>query len=303
MIITTDAHVAANAIRSGKLVAIPTETVYGLAADATNDVAVSKIFAVKGRPKHHPLILHVSSVAELDTYVREIPATAKTLCDTFWPGPLTVVLRRREGVCDAAAGGLSTIAVRCPNHPLTLEMLRLASTAVAAPSANRFGRVSPTSVAHVATDLDDEVDVILDGGDCSVGLESTIVDCTVSPPVILRPGSISEEQIRNVVGDLGSTSETSAPGTLPSHYAPLCEVRLCEDRESADAIVQQMNVKGRSSRLIDYQSDLDSYARNLYADLRSCDSDGISIAVAVLPPPLGIGIAIRDRLLRAAHRD
>ena len=303
MIVTTDAKVAADAIRDGRLVAVPTETVYGLAADANSDIAVAQIFHVKGRPTNHPLIVHVASVDDLDSYATDVPEFARRLCDAFWPGPLTLVLERRAGVCEVASGGLPTIAIRCPDHSLTLEMVRLAGTAIAAPSANKFGRVSPTSAAHVIADLGSEIAVVLDGGPCDIGVESTIVDCTVTPPVILRPGGISSEQIVAIVGKVGSASDTPAPGTLPSHYSPQCEVRVCVDRATAESVSEEATASSRTNRIIDYGSDLVGYAKNLYNDLRACDVDGISLAIAVLPPADGIGIAIRDRLIRSAHRE
>ena len=303
MIVTTVPQVAADAIIRGELVAIPTETVYGLGADALNDQAVEKIFAVKGRPRTHPLIVHIADTSEISRYADHIPQVAYELCKRFWPGPLTVLLRRKPEICAAASGGLPTIALRCPDHDLTLTMLRAANTGVAAPSANLFGRVSPTTADHVAADLGDAVGVILDGGWCSIGVESTIVDCTTDPPAIVRAGGITRGQIEATVGPTTSASTTAAPGTLPSHYSPKCLVVLAADNEDAVRISKEQLAHKRSIRVIDYGRDVDLYAHNLYEDLRSCDRDGIDVAVAVLPPDEGIGAAVRDRLVRAAHSE
>ena len=303
MILTTDPQVAAEAIIRGDLVAIPTETVYGLGADATNDRAVGKIFTVKGRPQTHPLIVHIADTSEIARYADCIPRFAYELCEKFWPGPLTILLRRKPEMCATAAGGLPTIALRCPDHELTLTMLRAANTGVAAPSANLFGQVSPTTAEHVAADLGDSVSVILDGGACAIGVESTIVDCTTDRPAIVRAGGITREQIEATVGPTTSASTAAAPGTLPSHYSPKCLVVLATDNEDAIRNSQEQLAYQRSIRVIDYGHDVDLYAHNLYEDLRSCDRDGIDVAIAVLPPDEGIGTAVRDRLFRAAHSE
>ena len=300
MIRTNDSTVAAAALIAGDLVAIPTETVYGLGADATNDAAVKKIFAVKGRPESHPLIVHVYSIDDITPLVTSVPSSASLLCEKFWPGPLTVVLQRQSSICDAAAGGHATIALRCPSHPLTRELLRRSGRPIAAPSANLFGHVSPTTADHVIADLGEAVSVVLDGGPCEVGLESTIVDCTVNPVAILRSGAITAEQIQAVLGNVNGISDTPAPGTLESHYAPRCEVRLVDDLTKAKQLIAELNERGIVSRLVDYEDRLEEFAHNLYADLRKCDDDNIAVAVVVLPVAHGIGLAIRDRLFRAA---
>ncbi len=300
MIRTKDSTVAAAAIIAGDLVAIPTETVYGLGADATNDSAVKKIFVAKGRPDSHPLIVHVYSIDDIAPLVVSIPSSASLLCEKFWPGPLTLVLQRQSSMCEAASGGHATIALRSPSHPLTRELLRKSGRPIAAPSANLFGHVSPTTADHVIADLGESVSVVLDGGPCEVGLESTIVDCTVNPVAILRSGAITAEQIEAVLGNVSGTSDTPAPGTLESHYAPRCEVRLVNDSINAEVIIDELNERGTASRLIDYRDQLEAFAHNLYADLRKCDDDNIAVAVVVLPVAHGIGLAIRDRLFRAA---
>lgn len=300
MIRTKDSTVAAAAIIAGDLVAIPTETVYGLGADATNDSAVKKIFVAKGRPDSHPLIVHVYSIDDIAPLVVSIPSSASLLCEKFWPGPLTLVLQRQSSMCEAASGGHATIALRSPSHPLTRELLRKSGRPIAAPSANLFGHVSPTTADHVIADLGESVSVVLDGGPCEVGLESTIVDCTVNPVAILRSGAITAEQIEAVLGNVSGTSDTPAPGTLESHYAPRCEVRLVNDSINAEVIIDELNERGTASRLIDYHDQLEAFAHNLYADLRKCDDDNIAVAVVVLPVAHGIGLAIRDRLFRAA---
>lgn len=300
MIRSKDPAVAAAAIITGDLVAIPTETVYGLGADATNDTAVRKIFAVKGRPETHPLIVHVYSVDDITPLVTSVPSSASRLTEHFWPGPLTIVLHRRPDICEAASGGHPTIALRSPKHPLTRELLLQSGKPIAAPSANLFGHVSPTTADHVIADLGDAVSVVLDGGACEVGLESTIVDCTVNPVAILRSGAITAEQIESLLGSVSGISDTPAPGTLESHYAPRCEVQLVDDSTKAEELIAELKSVESMSRLIDYQDRLELFAHNLYADLRKCDDDNIAVAVVVLPVAHGIGLAIRDRLFRAA---
>jgi L-threonylcarbamoyladenylate synthase len=287
-------------IRAGGLVAIPTETVYGLAADASNETAVRRIFAAKGRPSDHPLIVHVASAEQLSAWSSKVPPTAALLADTCWPGPLTLLVPRAAHVLDVVTGGRATVGVRVPSHPLTTELLDRFAGGLAAPSANRFGKVSPTTADHVRADLGDLVDFVLDGGPCPVGVESTIVDCTVDPPQILRPGGIPSEQVAGILGGLvaPAAGPSRTAGMMASHYAPTAEVILAEDRVQATQLLDDIP----HAVLIDHGEDLVSYARHLYADLRAADTAGAEVIVAVLPPPEGLGHAIRDRLKKASHR-
>jgi L-threonylcarbamoyladenylate synthase len=300
-VITTDVDRAVDAIRSGGLVAIPTETVYGLAADARNVAAVRRIFEVKGRPTDHPLIVHLASTAEVDDWARDVPDTARRLTGAAWPGPLTIILPRADHVIDEVTGRRDTVGLRVPAHPLTTTLLERAG-AVAAPSANRFGSVSPTTARHVFDDLggllDPDRDVILDGGACPIGVESTIVDCVADPPQILRAGGIPVEDILALLdGELAAASGPSrASGMLASHYAPSCAVRLVDHADDAQAL----RAGTPRCEVLDLTDDLPRYAHELYARLRDADARGVGTLIAVLPPPVGLGHAIRDRLTKAA---
>ncbi len=291
-----DAAVAV--LRAGGLVAIPTETVYGLAADATNEAAVRRIFAVKGRPADHPLIVHVADASMLAHWAAEVPPAAALLADACWPGPLTVLVPKADRVLDVVTGGRPTVGVRVPAHPLTTELLRRFGGGVAAPSANRFGRVSPTTADHVRRDLGDDVDLVIDGGPCPVGVESTIVDCTVDPPQILRPGGIPSEQIEALLtGHLAAPSGPSrASGMLASHYAPHCAVLLAADTAEAATLLD----RHPGALLIGDGTDLVEYARSLYDWLRQADDEHRPAVIAVMPTAVGLGHAVRDRLLKAA---
>lgn len=292
---------ALEVIGNGGLVAIPTETVYGLAADASNEAAVRRIFAAKGRPADHPLIVHIASAEQLGDWASSVPASAAVLADTCWPGPLTVLVPKAAHVLPVVTGGRDTVGVRVPAHPLTTELLERFGGGLAAPSANRFGMVSPTTADHVRADLGDAVDYVLDGGACPVGVESTIVDCTVSPAQILRPGGIPSEQVDELLGgDLAPASGPSrASGMLASHYAPNARVLLAENRAEAQVLLADLE----HAELIDRTDDLVDYAQQLYADLRRADERGRGVIVAVMPPAAGLGHAIRDRLSKAAaHR-
>lgn len=300
-VITTDVAHAASLIRSGGLVAMPTETVYGLAADATDPAAIARIYSAKGRPTGHPLIVHLADPADAFDLVDELPESAKVLADAAWPGPLTVIVPRPASLPPEVAGGLDTVGIRVPAHPMARELIRAAGVPVAAPSANRFGSVSPTTAQHVADDLGDRLDpardAILDGGPCSVGVESTIVDTVSEPPQVLRAGAITAEQVERL---LGSVAESSGParasGMLASHYAPRCQVRLA----STAADTTRLIAEHPEARVLDHTGDLVRYARDLYAELRRADTDGVEVLIAVLPPPAGLGHAIRDRLTKAA---
>ncbi len=309
----------------GELVTIPTETVYGLAADACNDLAVAKIFTVKGRPAEHPLIVHVADAAGAAAFADRVPAFAQALMDRCWPGPLTLILPRREGVASAAAGGQPTIGLRCPAHPVAHALLvaclqaQPPVTGLAAPSANRFGKVSPTTAAHVQSEFGNSL-LVLDGGPCMVGIESTIVDCTRAVPVLLRPGMLSRDEVEAVCGmrvrdphELESETPR-ASGTLESHYAPNARVRLME----AGALQTALDVLGEDAAGIATYSrailqtrskgvlrrrmpdDAAATARQLFAVLREFDAQGVRLIWVEAPPGTPDWDGVRDRLQRAA---
>jgi L-threonylcarbamoyladenylate synthase len=299
---TTDPLRAAAVLANGGLVAMPTETVYGLAADAENERAVARVFAVKDRPTNHPLIVHLATADQVhDGWADPFPTTAATLANTCWPGPLTMLVPAGPRVGPWVTGGRPTVGLRVPAHPLATAMLAAFGGGVAAPSANRFGRVSPTTAAHVLADLGDDVDLILDGGECPVGVESTIVDCTVNPVQVLRPGAITPEQIAALLGQVATASGPSrAAGMLTSHYAPRCTVELFEHRRDAERRLGELRASSREAVWFDAASDLTSAARSLYTVLRSADERHADTVVALLPPAEGLGFAIRDRLTKAA---
>jgi L-threonylcarbamoyladenylate synthase len=285
-------------LRRGGLVAIPTETVYGLAADASNDAAVRRIFAVKGRPPDHPLIVHIADADMLPRWARDLPPAAAVLADACWPGPLTLIVPKAAGVLDVVTGGRDTVGIRVPAHPLCHDLLARFGGGLAAPSANRFGRVSPTTAAHVRSDLGADVDLVLDGGASPVGVESTIVDCSVDPPQVLRPGAISVDEIEVLLGaaPAAASGPSRAPGMLASHYAPRAEILLAAtDDEAVDLMVGHPD-----ARLIGAGVTPVEYARGLYRWLREADEEGARAIVAVLPPAEGLGHAVRDRLVKAA---
>lgn len=301
-LVTDDVERAAAAIRRGGLVAMPTETVYGLAADARNDSAVARIFEVKGRPTGHPLIVHLTDPSELDRWADHPSDAARTLAATAWPGPLTVIVPRSSLASDAVTGGRDTVGLRVPAHPMARALLAAAGCALAAPSANPFGATSPTTAQHVLADLgarlDPARDVILDGGASPVGIESTIVDCAADPPQVLRAGGIPTEQVEALLeGRLAPSSGPSrASGMLPSHYAPRAAVRLVDDADDARALAAGTP----GAVILDLTDDVAAYARELYSRLRAADTAGATCVIAVLPPPEGLGHAIRDRLTKAA---
>lgn len=304
---------AAAILRRGGLVAFPTETVYGLGADASNPAAVARIYAIKGRPRNHPVIVHIADIGQLDRWAREVPVQAARLAERFWPGPLTLVLRRADGVSDALTGGQDTIGLRVPGHPVALELLREFRGGIAAPSANRFGRISPTSAEHVLDDLGSDVDLILDGGPCAIGIESTIVDVSRGQPVLLRPGRIREEDIAEAIGVAPAPRDADAPrasGTLESHYAPRRPLRLVASAEwevrlpSASSGRGVMSFRSRpagdtSAIWIHAPEDPDRYGHDLYANLRTLDMSGCDQILVEEPPVSPSWTAIRDRLNRA----
>jgi L-threonylcarbamoyladenylate synthase len=298
--IGTDVERAVDVLRAGGLVGLPTETVYGLAADARNEAAVRHVFATKGRPLGHPLIVHVADVDEARRWASDWPIPADLLVERFWPGPLTVIVRRRDDVLDVVTGGRDTVAVRVPDHPLAQSLLRSFGGGLVAPSANFFGRVSPTTARHVVDDLGDAVGYVLDGGPCTIGVESTIVDCSVDPPQVLRPGAVSEVEVRQAIGSLDPASGPSrAPGMLASHYAPSCEVVPVESLAEAERLIASTSVHS-DTVILDASLDPVRFASRLYAELRRCDAEGRRRVVIVLPPDDGIGRAVRDRITKAA---
>jgi L-threonylcarbamoyladenylate synthase len=295
----TDIDAAVAALRAGKLVAFPTETVYGLGADASNDAAIAGVFAVKGRPTDHPLIVHVATIEQLAEWGDPLPASALKLAQAFSPGPITFLVPKAAHVSLAVTGGRHTVGLRIPAHPLTNELLREFGGGVVGPSANRFGRVSPTTAADVLSDLGTAVDVILDGGRCEVGIESTIVDCTTSPVTVLRRGAITMEMIEVVLDEVPSdpAGPSRAPGMMASHYAPTCAVRLVDDWNEAEAL--RVTLPGRSA-ILDPGPDLAAFAHGLYGWLRDADRRGLDTLIAVRPPNRGLGAAINERLAKAA---
>lgn len=315
---TRDLERAVMALRRGGLVAFPTETVYGLGADATDAGALTRLYAVKGRPADHPVIVHLGEAAVLDDWAVAVPPVARALAARFWPGPLTLVLEAADTVSRVATGGLATVGLRVPAHPVALELLAAFGGAVAAPSANRFGRVSPTTADAVRRDLGPDVDVVLDGGSCAVGVESTIVDVSGAEPRILRLGGVTADAIASVLGApvaVGGT--TRAPGTLAAHYAPDARVVVVEDEhdlgaavaavdpEDAVGVLALREVLGTvglpdAATTLSAPATVEEYARVLYRALREADDLGIDVVVAVLPPPDGLGAAVADRLRRAA---
>ena len=305
-LVTTDVDSALELLRAGGLVAVPTETVYGLGADAESASAVARIFAIKGRPPGHPVIVHLADADQLPEWARSVPLSAQILTAACWPGPLTVLVERGRRVLDVVTGGRTVVGIRVPSHPMTLELLGRFGGGIAAPSANRFGHVSPTTAAHVLDDLgallDPARDAILDGGPTPVGVESTIVDCTVDPPQILRPGGIpTEDVVRLLNGEVDSTSGPArASGMLPTHYAPRCEVRLAESPDEAERTAEGLRRQGLQVDVLHRGDDLVEVAHNLYGDLRRADERMLDVLVAVLPPARGLGHAIRDRLTKAA---
>jgi L-threonylcarbamoyladenylate synthase len=322
----TDIAHAASVLRAGGLVAFPTETVYGLGADASRDDAAAKIFAVKGRPRAHPLIVHIAPSARLDDWAAEVPDAARRLVAAAWPGPLTVILKRGPRVALATTGGAATVGLRVPAHPMAQELLRAFDGGIAAPSANRFGAVSPTTADHVVADLGDNVDYVLDGGPCDVGVESTIVDLSRARPVLLRPGGLPRETIEAIVGllDAPDAEAPAAPGTLASHYAPTAEVIAVElgdvpamvetvrRRDRRDAGAREIKVAVLAPRgafiswpnldalLYPLPDDLAGMAHDLYSALRDLDAKHVDVVIAALPPAVGLGEAVGDRLRRAA---
>jgi len=310
---------AVRVLQRGGLVAFPTETVYGLGADASSDDALARLYTVKGRPADHPVIVHLARAADIDAWAISVSTTARELATRFWPGPLTIVVPAASRVSRIATGGLATVAVRVPDHPIALALLDAFGGGIAAPSANRFGRVSPTTAGAVTRDLGTDVDLVLDGGPCAVGVESTIVDCTTPEPRVLRVGGVTIEALTEIlqgVPALGGT--TRAPGTLAAHYAPSAAVEVVTPGTLA-ARAAELAAHDRRVGVVALAGDLAgtvlpdalvplarpadaiAYAHELYAALREADDLGLDVVLAIAPPSSGLGIAVADRLSRAAH--
>jgi L-threonylcarbamoyladenylate synthase len=308
---------AAAALKAGQLVAFPTETVYGLGANASNPTAVKKIFELKGRPTSHPVIVHLLDTQHLDRWALDMPADAKKLAAAFWPGPLTLVVKRAPAVSDTITGGQDTVAVRVPSHPIARQLLAAFGGGIAAPSANRFGHVSPTRAEHVRDEFGDDVGIVLDGGDCKIGLESTIVACIGDTPRLLRPGSITLSQLKAVAPKILAGPDPSAPrapGTVPRHYSPDTPVSLVPSRRLVDVMSEftdrQEKVAVLSQRppatanrfmtWINAGTRAEHFARALYSNLRTLDRAGAKVILVEEVPAGEQWDAIRDRLKRAA---
>ena len=312
---------AVELLKAGELVGIPTETVYGLGADAANPQAVAKIFAAKGRPADHPLIVHIPGASHLQRWAVDIPDLAYELAEDFWPGPLTLILKRAPGVPDAVTGGQDTVGLRVPGHPVALDLLRAFAAAggsggIAAPSANRFGRISPTTADHVREELGDAVALVLDGGPCVVGIESTILDLSSGEPVLLRPGHITPAAIEAVCGVLPAAPTAAAPrasGTLEAHYAPVTPMRRVEAGRLLE-LLNAMRHSGRRCGVLGHSQPPQAgmphvwkmlpaepvgYAHDLYAALRDLDHAGVDLIVVEAIPETAEWQAVADRLRRA----
>ncbi len=311
---------AAELLAAGELVAFPTETVYGLGARADNNAAVSKIFGAKGRPVNHPLIVHVAETGEAERFARDVPLVARRLMDAFWPGPLTLILPRAEGIATAAAGGQTSIGLRCPSHPVARALLaatqRLGVAGVAAPSANRFGRISPTQASHVTSEFGDSL-AVLDGGACEIGIESSIVDCSRGHPVLLRPGVLAPARIEAAAGEPLRKPDADAPrasGTLAAHYAPNATLRLMSQQMLTSAL---QLLGDQPLKLAVYSRSVplgapdgvrhrrmpllaDQAAHELFSVLRELDAEGAQLIWVEEPPADPEWDGVRDRLLRAA---
>ena len=318
MVIDQEIEKAAQILRDGGLVAFPTETVYGLGGDASNPAAIKKIFAAKGRPADHPVIVHIAGTSDLKHWAAEVPRAAWVLAEKFWPGPLTMVFKRAAKVSDLITGGQDTVGLRVPSHPVAQRLLKAFGGGIAAPSANRFGRLSPTTAQHVREEIGAAVDLVLDGGASEVGIESTIVDLTRETPAILRPGRVTAQQIADVlVTQLGESvvGRPRVSGSLDSHYAPTLPLKIVHPDEIENYVraraVTPIAVLSRRGRPRDSKATLwqvapempDDYARLLYGTLRWLDVSGCRLIVVEALPALPEWVAIRDRLGRAATPD
>jgi len=306
---------AAGIIQEGGLVAFPTETVYGLGADALNPLAVARVFEVKRRPQFDPLIVHVADLRQAEILVRRFPPLGLKLIERFWPGPLTLVLEKAEMVPDLVTSSLPTVALRVPDHPLALALIRESGRPLAAPSANLFGQVSPTTAEHVRASLGDQVDFVLDGGPCRVGVESTVLSLTGKEPTLLRPGGVSLEELQAIVGKVtvasGPVAAPQAPGQLESHYAPKTPLVLAGPQQVPPAGQRTglLSLKGSENtssfaavEALSSKGDLKEAAANLFAAMRRLDALGLDLIWALPVPEEGLGRAINDRLRRASRK-
>ena len=308
---------AAGLIKEGSLVAFPTETVYGLGADGLNPLAVAKIFEAKKRPSFNPLILHISNLKQLEMISESDNSNIKKLIDNFWPGPLTLVLPKKNIVPDIVTAGNETVAVRMPNHPTALELIELVGNPIAAPSANTFGHLSPTTAQHVVSQLGNKVDLILDGGTCTVGIESTIIAVLEDRTILLRPGGTAIEEIEKIIGPIEkdvnfSSNQPISPGQLPYHYAPKIPIRFMNNLEKEKFEPSKTGLLLFTDKKVDYpfkiikvlthNSDLREAAANLFSYLHEMESTGIDIIFVEAVPEVGLGIAIMDRLRKATNK-
>ncbi|MGA0558069.1 L-threonylcarbamoyladenylate synthase [Larkinella sp. VNQ87] len=313
----TDLDKAKHFLEAGNVIGMPTETVYGLAGNALNPDAVLKIFTVKNRPSFDPLIVHTDSIDKLDAFVRDIPEKARQLAERFWPGPLTILLSKKDIIPDLVSSGLDTVAIRIPNHPLALKLLGMLDFPLAAPSANPFGYISPTTAGHVAEQLGEQIPYVLDGGSAQVGIESTIVGFTEGGPVVYRLGGMSLEKLEAVVGKVAvrshSTSNPKAPGMLSSHYAPRKPLFLKTVPEALAShkperigllAFEELSrlIPVENQQILSVTGDLNEAAKNLFAAMRSLDAHDVDVILAELLPETGLGRAINDRLRRAAFK-
>ena len=314
--LTHDVREAAAQIRSGRLVAFPTETVYGLGAHALDVDALARVFEIKERPTFDPIILHVAQRGDVEPLVESFPPAAQRLADRFWPGPLTMVLPKRSVVPDLATAGLPTVGVRVPDHPLALELLRTAGVPIAAPSANLFGCVSPTTARHVEEQLGDRIDLILDGGPCRVGVESTVLLTTAEPPLVLRPGGTPVEELEETIGPVAFAADSedvgpqTAPGRLTQHYAPRTKLVLVNAAAAAAVSGSRVGLLAfkeaahpggfGATEVLSSSGDLREAAANFFAALRRLDAAGLELIVAERLPEHDLGRAVNDRLQRAA---
>lgn len=304
---------AADIIKRGGLVAFPTETVYGLGADSFNENAVKNIFKAKGRPSDNPLISHIADESELSLFAREVPETAKELIKNFWGGPLTIILKKKQGIPDSVTAGLDTVAVRMPSHSIANALIKLSGTPIAAPSANLSGSPSPTTSKHCIDDLYGRVDMIIEGGSSMIGIESTVLDLSCEVPTILRPGEITPEDIESVIGEVRYGGESSdapkCPGMKYKHYSPKAEVYIVKDLGDAQRYIEENTciiAKNSSSlkldgcKMFDAGKDDREYAARLFYLLRTADELGFSKVLAQMPEEKGIGLALINRLMKSA---
>ncbi|WP_050616604.1 L-threonylcarbamoyladenylate synthase [Bacillus testis] len=316
---------AAELLKGNETVAFPTETVYGLGANATNDQAVQKIFAAKGRPSDNPLIVHIAKVQQLEDLVEEVPEHARKLMEAFWPGPLTIILKKKGRLSDSATAGLDSVGIRMPDHPIALALIAAADLPIAAPSANLSGKPSPTTAGHVANDLTGRISGIVDGGETGVGLESTVVDCTRAVPVILRPGGVTREELMAVVGEVredvalhNPEEAPKAPGMKYTHYAPDAPFILMDGSvRFIQAAIDQSKSEGKKTGVLTTEENKDAYtadtviscgsrkdlatvAAGIYDALRTFDESGTDVIYGEVFPYEGIGDAIMNRLMKAA---